>query len=316
MDLINIIQIAMDKERPLQSIDKKEEVGVYLNPSSSSVYTKDGKPLGTCAKQIWLSKKNYPISRPSTSYNKFNQEIGKVLERWVINKFKDAGIYLDSNVKLIDNTLKMSGEIDILCVDPSTDKKFVVEVKTYNASIFGNASEVLGTKDKYPTPKDNYILQVVTYLLLLKRYDIHEVRLLYIDKSAKSLFNCKEFIFYLDGDDIYYKTQHQGKMITLKEDRFTVQDILDKNDFILQMIEDNNVPEPDYKILYTEEDIHEAYNRGEISKSKYEKLKASSFNEEIGSWQCNYCPYSKNIETGESTCMNITNDTKDFYEHT
>lgn len=313
MDLINVLQLAMDKERPLQSLDRKEEIGVYLNPSSSSVYTKDGTPLGTCAKQIWLSKKGYPISRPSNSYNKFNQEIGKMIEKWVINKFKDAGIYLDSNVKLVDNELNLSGEIDVLCVNPETQTQFVVEIKSYNASLFNNSSSVLGTKDSYPTPKDGYILQVVTYLLLLKRYNINEVRLLYVDKSAKSLYNCKEFIFFLKGDEIYYKTYHQGKLITLKEDRFGVQDILDKNNFILKMIEDDIVPEPDYKMVFNEEDVELAYQSGEISKSKYEKIKKEQSYSDVGSWQCQYCQFGKNTETGESTCINITNETKDFY---
>lgn len=313
IDLVGVLANELDKEKPLRSLDRKPETGFYLNPSSSGVYTKNGQPLGACIKQTWLAKKKYPISNPPAVYNKLNFEFGNMIEDWVIDKFKSAGIYLDSNVKLVDNDLNISGEIDILCAYPDTSKKFVVEVKSYNGSNYGASKDVLGSKDSLPKPKDGYILQVVTYLLMLKRYGIDEVYLFYVDKSAKSLYNCKQFRFFLEGSTICYQTLHQGVWKVIKETRFDTNDIIERNKAVIQLLELDVVPDPDYKITYSVEDIEDAFERGEITKTRYEKVRNSGFIEEMGSWQCAYCPYGKSLETGESTCINVNNETKDLY---
>lgn len=315
IDLVQVLINEFEKEPSLVSLERKKEAQYYLNPSSSGVYnTYNNEAIGSCIKQVWLDKKDYPVSNPSSPYNKLNMEFGNMIEDWLIEKMKSSGLYLDSNVKIIDNELSLSGEIDILCQYPDTKEKFVIECKSYNGSNWNAAKDVLGSKDQYPVPKDGYILQVATYLILLRKYNIKEVYLFYIDKSCKSLYNFKQFRFYLKGDDILYDVQHQGKVITIQEDRFTVKDILERNSALLELLNLDYVPEPDFKMVYNKEEIEKAFNKGEISKSKYEKIKLNPLSEEVGSWQCAYCKFGKNSETGESTCINITNETKDFYK--
>lgn len=311
LNLVDILYSTYDKQPPLVSLDSKLADKVYLNPSSSGAYTKGtDKPIGACMKKVWLDKKGYPSTVPLTAYNQLNFDFGNMIEDWVIEKCKKAGIYLDSNVKIVDNNLFLSGEIDILIKNPDTGRKEVIEVKSYNGGNFSAAKEVLGDKNTLPKPKDAYLLQVATYLIMLARYGIDTVHLLYIDKSASKLYNSKQFTVYLKGDDIVYETMHMGQVITLKEDRFGVKEILDRNATLQTLLEEDYVPPEDYMMSYPEEMVEELFKSGEIPEYKYKAYKKSPMTVELGSWVCQYCPYGKNPETGDSTCINVTNDTK------
>ena len=53
------------------------------------------------------------------------------------------------------------------------------------------------------------------------------------------------------------------------------------------------------------------YKLGNITKKNYESVKTGKISVyDLNSYQCNYCRYFKNFETGESTCLNTTNETK------
>ena len=166
-NIIEALHQNISKEKPLVSLDDKLYSRFYLNPSSSMSYSNiDGSPIGACIKQVWLDKKNYPVSNPITTYNEYVFEAGRLWEKWLIDQYKSMGIYVDNSVKLVDNELGISGEIDILHKNPEDNSIEVTECKTYNGSFSYVTSEVLGTDKEPPKPKDSYLLQCVTYLLI------------------------------------------------------------------------------------------------------------------------------------------------------
>lgn len=311
LNIIEMINNVIVKEPILKSNDIKKDQHYYLSPSSAMCYDNESMPIGSCIKQVWLDKKNYPISKPITAYNQLTFDAGKMWEEWLIAQYKKLGIYVDSNVKLIDNELSISCEIDILHLNPSDNTYEVTECKTYNGSNIYASRDLLGSIDNYPKPKDQNLLQCVKYLLVLKKYDINKINLIYLDKSVSKVYNNKQFTIYLEGKVIYYDTLYQGKLITIKEKRFNIDNILEKDQILLKLLEMDYVPETDYHPFYTQETLEKDYQLGNVTKKNYEGVKSGKISiYDINSYQCNYCRYFKNPLTGESTCLNTTNETK------
>lgn len=310
--MYNIVEAINDnlmREPVLKSIDKKPSQGYYLSPSSAMCYSKeDGSAIGSCIKKVWLDKKGYPRSRPITIYNQYQFQTGLLWEDWLIKQYKEIGIYRDNNVKLIDNDLKLSGELDLLHINPTNNNLEFTECKTYNGSNYQVAKELLGSDIAIPKPKDQHLLQVVSYLMVVRRYNINVGNLLYIDKSQSKVYNHKQFKIYLEGTKIKYDTLFRSVLVTQEEDRFDTESLKEKNEACIKLLDLDYIPEPDYKIQYNMEEFEQAYKRGEVSKYKYESvLKGNAYLEDQGHWQCAYCPYGKDPVTGESTCLNTVN---------
>lgn len=304
---MNIVKMIADRleNKPLVSLDVKEEGKVYLHPSSAMVQTYDNKPLGACIRQVYFDKIGAKESNPVTSYNIMVTDSGNMWESWVINRYKDLGIYLDNSIKLVDNTYNISCELDILHKNFELGTVEVTEVKSYAGHNYQAVKELLGSDTQAPKPKDQNLLQVVKYLLVLKRYGIEVVNLLYIDRSASNYWNNKQFRVYLDSSDIYYSTFYKGQWLDIRETRFDVNSILEKDQALLQMLELKVAPPPDYYIQYTKEILEQEYIAGNVTKTNYQKvIKDEIPVTDLSSYNCRYCRYGKNKGTGEATCLN------------
>lgn len=303
-NIIESLASVLNAPKALSSLDYKASKQVYLYPSSSMCYTTSGKPLGACIKQVWLYQKKYPTSNPDSAYNQMAAESGKIWENWLADQYKKMGIFLEQSTKLVDNELSTSCELDLLHINPETGEKEVTEVKTYSSSNWYGTKELLGYGTTKPKPKDAHLLQVVKYLMILKRYEIHKVNMVYIDRACGNFFNNKQFCVYLQGKDIYYETYYQNELLTIKETRFNTDSLKEKDEAVLKLIELDYVPEPDYLISYTLSDVEEKYREGYLTKKKYEAVKKGLvLPEELADFQCTYCKFYKNKQTGQSTCI-------------
>ena len=96
-NIIEALHQNISKEKPLVSLDDKLYSRFYLNPSSSMSYSSiDGSPIGACIKQVWLDKKNYPVSNPITTYNEYVFEVdrraNKIEIRQAVEKLFDVKV--------------------------------------------------------------------------------------------------------------------------------------------------------------------------------------------------------------------------------
>lgn len=303
MNIVKMIADSMES-KPLVSLDTREDK-LYLHPSSAMCQTFDDKPLGACIRQVYFDKVGAKVTNPPGSYNIMVTDSGNMWEEWVREKYKRLGIYRDHSVKLIDNTYSISCELDIVHTNPETDKLEVTEVKSYAGHNYSALKEILGTGAIPPKPKDQNILQVVKYLLVLQRYGIDVVNLLYIDRSASNFWNNKQFILYLDGSDVYYKTLFKGEWLEVREPRFDANSLIEKDQALLQMVEMGVVPPKDYYPQYTRDILEKEFVEGKVTKTNYQKVLKDEIDvSTLCSYQCRYCPYGKNKDTGESTCLN------------
>lgn len=291
----------------LKNKEEKELAKIYLSPSESMVTLPDGAPIGSCIRKVWLSKKKAPVTNPTTAYNEIIFDAGHMWEDWLVEQYKKLGIYIDRSIKFVNNTHNISCEIDILHRNPETGEKEITECKQYNGSNWYASKELLGSSNTTPKPKDDNLLQCVKYAVVMRDYGIKNINLVYLDRSCGNFYNHKQFKVYLQGDDIYYDTLMNGSLITLHEDRFKVKDLFEKDYTLITFLEQDVPPPPDYFIQYNSKTLELDYDRGNITKTKYESIKSGKIPiEEEGSWRCKYCPYSKNFNTGESTCLNYS----------
>ena len=97
--------------------------------------------------------------------------------------------------------------------------------------------------------------------------------------------------------------------MTIEVTEFNVNSLLEKDQALLKLLEMNYAPDPDYFINYNPKTLELDYERGNITKTTYNKIKKGEINlEDSGSWLCRYCSYGKNNQTGESTCVEYIQD--------
>lgn len=305
-NIVEALENKINQEPLLKSIDSKSDKSIYFYPSQAMCYSDiDGCAIGACVRQVWLEKNNEIITNPKSSYNNFIFEAGHLWEGWLTEKYKELGIYLDNSVKIVDNEFHTSCELDIVHKNPIDNSIEVTECKQYNGSNIYAAKDLLGTDTQYPRPKDQNLLQCVKYLLTLQKYNIQKINLLYLDRSCSGVYNNKQFVIYLDKHKIYYDTLFKGKLLTVEEERFTTQSLIDKETVLLQLLEEKVCPAVDYYPIYTKEIIEKEFKLGNLTKTRHKQLQENKIPmEDEASWQCKYCPYWKNRETGESTCLN------------
>ena len=291
---------------------KSERIQNHM-PSRSMCYSViDNKPLGSCIRSAYFSVKQYPASNPMGIYAKMTTEAGHLWEDWVINQYKEIGIYVNHSVKLYDPTNKLSGEIDILHYNPHTNEYEITEVKQYNGSVYQAAQGITGSKDTKPAPKDQNLLQVFTYLLMLRNTNntqIKYVNLLYIDRSCGSFFNNFQFRVSLTTVDnkVYPFIEYlnsTGVVESYTDFRITEEAVLEKNKMLDEFVANDLIPPRDFQLKYTDAKIEAMYLAKEISTFKYNKWKANPAINVIGDWMCSYCPYGPNKE-GFSTCYSL-----------
>lgn len=310
LNIISMLEKNLNTGPVLKSVESKDSSRIYLYPSEAMSYsTEDGKPIGACIRQVWFNKKKAPISNPKNSYNNFIFEAGHMWEDWLVKQYTELGIYLDRNIKLVDNDLSISCEIDILHKNPETDEIEVTECKQYNGSNHYAAKDLLGTHGTLPKPKDQNLLQCVKYLMVLAKYNIKKVNLIYLDRSCSHFYNNKQFTIYINDGTIYYDTYFANELMTIEVTEFNVASLLEKDQALLKLLEMNYAPDPDYFVSYTPETLELDYERGNVTKTTYNKIKKGEINlEDSGSWLCRYCSFGKNNLTGKSTCVEYIQD--------
>jgi Holliday junction resolvase-like predicted endonuclease len=267
-----------------------------INPSMAMCYSAiDSSPLGSCLRQVYMEKMDYPRSNPMGIYVKMTTEAGRLWESWVIEQYKQLGIYINHSVKIYDPERFISGEIDILHKNLDTGELEITEVKQYNGSNFYAAGSLLGTKKDHAKPKDQNLLQVFTYLLMTKD-QISSINLLYIDRSCGSFYNNKQFVIKLfeQNDKIYprimYK-DHENKVTEYIDYRINNKNLKEKEDMLKEFLKGEIIPPRDFNITYSSTEIEAKFLQSIISKTKYNKWKENPKTNPIGDWQCQYCQF-------------------------
>lgn len=269
----------------LEHIDPPFRYGVWPS-DSSAVVTREGfkKVEGACHRNIFYRMKQEEVTNPTTLYNEWVWELGKTIEQRHIDRTKIAGLYKGSNVKFWLPELEMSGEIDLIVRMPDNPKEMIFcELKTsygYNAE-----KEFIGNSKHKPYPKLEHIMQLSCYLYAFRdNDDVKGGKILYFlrDNTKRRQFDIHlipengDYIIYVDGERCEY---------------FTFNDIKKRFEEYHRLFKSNTLPDRDYSLIYSEDELEVAYKIGEVTEKAYKELKEKPKMERPGDWRCRFCNY-------------------------
>jgi hypothetical protein len=304
-----------------------------LWPSEASVIVKNEYDeeinLGKCRRAIffrylfdnYLFYKKYAhyeslvnqIQQESSDPDKYMRWIwiqGNLYEDYLLNTAKESGVYIADQVAVYIPSHNVSGKIDIVTINPETEKHSIVEAK----SVYGfNANFVLGTpsqrkEGKLGTPKDSYLMQLGLYQYWYgnKNDNFEEATLVC---GARDTGRFAEYKIKVEPDPdkenednyIWYKAHfpNSGPFIN---SNISIEQILKQYKYIQDCLDSGDIPKRDFDLKFSDSKIDTLYERGLLNKSetaRYEKRKKqieenkTRVNKQIekGDWQCNYCQY-------------------------
>lgn len=202
---------------------------------------------------------------------------------------KSTGVYTHDQVPIYLKEYNLSGKMDILCWNPVTKKRTIVEVK----SVYGhNADYTLGShfdrKDgKLGTPKDSNLLQIAIYhwWWASKNPEYEESRLVYL---ARDTGRFAEYLIKTEEDPqgniwIFYKYNAPvtGNWIN---SGITINSVLEGFKQTEDSLNTEIIPNRDYDLLYSVEKLNELYNEKELNKTDTEKHKKWLLREKYNSY--------------------------------
>ncbi len=215
---------------------------------------------------------------------------GKIIEQWLIDRWKEMGIWVDNNIKFINEEYNISGELDVLLREPTDGKLYGVEVKTFYG--YNAEKEILGNKSTKGAPKLSQLLQTLIYLYNF-RDRLSSFRMVYF---ARDSVKRRTFKIELHEEDGLFYPKVDGEVMR----EFTINSVFARYKELQNYIDKKEVPPRDYELQYPDEKIEKRWAQGRIAKTKYEAWKKGKLKkyEYIGDWMCNYCAF-KNICYGD-----------------
>lgn len=312
-DILAAKDDAKDSARTrIQNISWPSEASAQVGP-----YT-----VGECKRALFYKVIGVEPSEEMSVRGRYICDAGLLYERYHIEKFKAKNLFYDEQYKIefetnSKNKVIVSGRVDVIINDDGVLK--AIEIKSISAF---KAPDVFGTTGKRPLPNPNNLMQAMLYKYytehteLGKRSGIQEVYLMYVNRSDGSIF------FYLidldeqgypiikaidqSGKEVYeMKLANQasyqelitrGREITTEESniaelRINIHDIIKSFDEVYDHAKEKRLPDPDFKIMYSEDDLDQEVKFGRLTKRKRTMLKKAG--KTYSDYKCTICSYRR-----------------------
>lgn len=261
-----------------------------LWPSQASVISRiDGSVIGQCLRASYYVKTGETPTNPVDDAIVAMGYMGTKIEDGIIELVKNQGLWENNNVKW--QAYGISGEVDILIRTLNTEtpvpqeELYVVECKScsgyyINKELFGYY-EGAGSNRSYVKgkPKNKHLLQSVLYAHVAKEKGFKGTILFYVSRDESKM---TEFLITVDDDGNIFIN---GEL----DNRFRVQDILNRYAELQEALDTKEMPGRDYKPEYTDVEVERLHALKEISKAAKDnhmnrtKLYCDS--------ECNYCEF-------------------------
>lgn len=258
----------------------------FFNPSASSVRYIDKHGIarveGQCMRASYY-RYTGEEALPTDAYSEWIFRLGKKVEDILVEEWKQMGIWVCNNQKFYDKKHNISGEIDVVLMEPENQRLFAVEVKSFYG--YYATKEICGNKGQKGQPKTNHLLQVLIYLDVCKRYGILDyAKLIYYarDSAKRNEFNI----------DIVQDGEHKRPMINDVIDyRFTIEEIYDRYHELQGYLDRGEMPEREFDMKWDADKVKKFFDLGEVSKTAYQDYQKNPDKNPVGDWQCRYCAY-------------------------
>jgi hypothetical protein len=257
----------------------------HLYPSeSSSIWLDEGevrRVAGTCLRSTYFRYTGTAKPKKKEVHSEWIFSLGKAVEQILIEYYKQAGIWVANNIEFFWPEYNIKGEIDCILKDPETGEKCIWEGKSFYG--YNTTKDLCGNSKIVGKPKTQNLFQVSLYLYKFRDLFPYAKLIYYARDSAKRA----EFTITLQDEG---PNQTRIFVNGIPDQRFYIQNILNRYKEAMQYIEMHQIPPRDYELVWDTDRIEEAKARGEISKSAYEDWQKGK--DTIGDWTCRYCNYN------------------------
>lgn len=235
-----------------------------------------------------LERKEIPFDK----YTYWVFEAGNIFERHIKNMTKKAGVFVEEEVPVFLPNPRVSGRIDIIVLDYTTNKLNIVEVKSIyghnTTSVFGNKKSRF--KPMVPgEPRDSHLMQTGFYQwrFAMHRDDFGPARLCY---GARDKGTYGEFLVRIGYNEATNSFPIEYKQVLPMEldwvtSPITINSMLrDGYEYVQNHLETGVIPPRDFELMYSPDKIATMYERGELDKAseeKYEKLMVLELRERV-----------------------------------
>ena len=275
---------------------RTERFPTFYPSAASTISEEDGSVIGSCLRENYYRCAGYDRSDPETAYMQYIFAAGKMWEEWIINQFKEIGLFLGNNIKFVDLQRYISGEVDLVIRDPEDiSKKVIVEIKTWYG--YEATKEICGSTKTSPSPKDSNLLQAFLYLGQFVG-QIEKVVLLYKSREndSRNQFDIEMVeiggLHYPKITTFWDKGPYADKVYSYIDKRITLEGIYNRYEILMERLQSGTIPPGDFRHSYTDEEIINRFDNGLVSKTAYEKWTKDKNNFALGHWKCRlYCPY-------------------------
>jgi hypothetical protein len=257
----------------------------YPSEASVQVHDEHGDLIthGGCLRASYFRVSGAFTGTPYEARTEYIFAQGKIIEQWLIDRWKEMGIWVGNNIKFLDREHNISGELDVILAEPPSGQLYGAEVKTFYG--YMAEKEIFGDKRTKGFPKMSQLLQTLIYVNHFEE-KLPYFRMLYFGRDSVKRCSFKVELHH-EGNIKYPKVEG----IVLKQ--FSMNDVLDRYKLLQTHIANNTIPPNDYELQYPSHKIEDFFKKGKVAKTKYEAWKKGSLKryETVGDWQCNYCRY-------------------------
>lgn len=261
-------------------------------PSEASLRKEDGTIQGTgCHRKTFFRIRGVEPTNRSGPTNSWRASLGSSAERTFTDLMKQAGVWEANSIKFYDPDLNLSGEVDVVGKIPFRDgyAYYGVEVK----SIYGYAVTQCirgrrrwrGSPAIIPKPKLSHLMQSMLYTWHF-RDDLIGFKLIYISRDSGDTAEYNITLERFTDDE--GNTKHCAKVNGEAWRDVVLEDIHDRYRELRDKLLQEDPPEREFKLVYTQEEAEALHASGELSATRFNKFQKG---EAIGDWQCSYCSF-------------------------
>ena len=283
MNLINMVDNYL--ENPYE-VHQHTHRG-YYHPSQASCLVKneygEETVVGNCLRSVYWQHKGIKETNPMTARGIRICGVGKMVERFEIEHFKQMGIWRGNNIKFFDPRHNISGEADCFIWDQDRKTNIGVEVKSGYDYKF--RSEVIGSPTRPGKPKMGHLLQTLIYIDYFKI----PFKILYFDRGNAAR---KEYDITINSDGT---PSVDGKKIN---NGLSIPRCLARFKELEEHLKDNVLPRRDFELKYSKERIGFLSDSRRLNKGQQEEFSKNK-DLDMGDWECSYCEYKDYCWKGE-----------------
>lgn len=251
----------------------------YYHPSSMSCVIKNDygeeQIIGDCLRSVYWGMKGVKESNPMKARGKRICGVGKLVEKFEIEQYKEMGIWRANNVKFVNPVYNVSGEADAVIWDESSKSLRGVEIKSGYDYKF--RAEVIGSATRRGRPKWDQLLQTMFYVDYFKFPFI----MVYIDRGNAAR---AEYEITLNRDGT---PNIDGKKV---ENGLSIPRTMSRVRELEECVKDGVIPKRDFQIKYNKDRIKLLRDSRRLTKKESEEFDKNG-DVDVGDWECSYCPF-------------------------